>query len=92
MRKTVLLTVVCLLLLWVGQASAYYRGLAKPKFGDPDEFQTCKYRDQVDVRSGPPDGNRQDPGVTPERYEQPKPDARRYLSIGFAGRTFFLER
>ena len=92
MRKTLLLTVVCLLLLWVGQAWAYYRGLAKPSFGDPDEFQTCRYHDEVDARFVSPAGSRQDPAGTPERYAQPKPETRRYLSISFAGRTFFLER
>jgi hypothetical protein len=93
MRKTLILLVVCLVLLWVSQASAYYRGLAKPKFGDPDEFQTCKYHDEADVRFEYSCRGRQSTAAkTMGREEQPKREVRRYLSISFAGITFFLER
>jgi len=96
MRKTLILFVVPLLLLSAACAFAYHRPLAKPCYGDPDEFQAHSYHDE---------GGRQVTCLGCTRRERPavaarsegerpeeKEEERRYLKIYFAGRTFFLER
>ena len=77
------------------QASAFYRGLAKPKFGDPDEFQSQKYHGESGERfTSTCSGGRARKAATEDQEvaKQARQEARRYLSVSFAGRTFFLER
>lgn len=93
MRKTLILLVVSLLLLWATQSFAFYKGIAKPKFGDPDEFQTQKYHDETGQRLPCYCRAREDTlRRTPPRGDQASQNVRRYLTISFAGRTFFLEK
>jgi hypothetical protein len=93
MRKAFVLLVVCLVLLWAGHALAYYRDLARPRFGDPDEFQTHKYRDENGVRLASfCRGKRNSAAVSQGREGPTEREIRRCLSISFAGRTFFLEK
>lgn len=95
MRKTLILLVVSLLLLWTACALAYHRPIAKPCYGDPDEFQTHKYHDEGGkgiTIPGCTRGERQVATVASERQRRETRNERRYLSINFAGRTFFLEK
>jgi hypothetical protein len=95
MRKTLMLILVSLFLLWATQALAFYKGLAKPKFGDPDEFQSQKYHDESGERfayARGSEGHRKMVAEVPRGEKQTRPQTRRYLSVRFAGRTFFLER
>jgi hypothetical protein len=95
MRKTLVLVAVSLLFLWATQASACYRSLARPKFGDPDEFQTQVYHDETGQRlpiGCRSDGRRQASMRAADGEAQFTVRERRYLSINFAGRTFFLEK
>jgi hypothetical protein len=96
MRKTLILLVIPLLLLPAACAFAYHRPLARPCFGDPDEFQACRYHDKGE-RGITILGHtrRERPAAMgssgPERRDE-KEHTRRYLTINFAGRTFFLEK
>lgn len=94
MRKTLILLVVSLLLLWTGRVLAYHRPIAKPSYGDPDEFQAHRYHDEgggVTIL-GCSRTKRQYVAGAVDPEEREKKHKRRYLSIHFAGRTFFLER
>jgi hypothetical protein len=96
MRKTLIMIGVPLLLLWSACAFAYHRPIAKPCFGDPDEFQAHRYHDEGGRGVTFPGYTRRAPRTavgnsSPEQRETEQ-DERRYLSIHFAGRTFFLEK
>jgi hypothetical protein len=96
MRKTLILLVVPLLLLSAACAFAYHRPIAKPCYGDPDEFQAYRRHDKGERGFAIlEDTRRERPAVMEiserERRES-KEDTRRYLTINFAGRTFFLEK
>jgi len=95
MRKTVVLLAVSLLLLWTSGALAYHRPIAKPCYGDPDEFQAQRFHDEsgdIFTILGYAVDGRQTAAETSERERKEPRDKRRYLSINFAGRTFFLEK
>jgi hypothetical protein len=96
MRKTLILLVVPLLLLSSACAFAYHRPIAKPCYGDPDEFQAYRCNDKggrgLAILG---DTRRERPavmGTSEGERRESKEDARRYLTINFAGRTFFLEK
>jgi hypothetical protein len=95
MRKTLILLVVSLLLLWTGCAFAYHRPIAKPCYGDPDEFQTQKYHDEgaggFQILGCSRDKRPAAAGAYGHENKQTG-QKRRYLLINFAGRTFFLEK
>ena len=95
MRKTLILLAVSLLLLWTACALAYHRPIAKPCYGDPDEFQAQRYHDESGGRFtilGCARDKRQTAVRASDRERREMRNERRYLSIYFAGRTFFLEK
>jgi hypothetical protein len=95
MRKTRILLAVCMLLLSSACALAYHRPIAKPCYGDPDEFQAHRYHDESGETYAVLNGTRckrPEAVRVPDREGRVKPNTRRCLSIDFAGRTFFLER
>ncbi len=95
MRKTLILLAVALLLLWTACALAYHRPIAKPCYGDPDEFQAQRYHDESGERFtilGCARDERQIAVGASDRERRETRNERRYLSINFAGRTFFLEK
>jgi hypothetical protein len=95
MRKTQILVVLSLLILWSACAFAYHGPLARPCYGDPDEFQAHRYHDEAGTGVtilGCTRGDRRTCGATKGRERRETKHERRYLSINFAGRTFFLER
>ena len=95
MRKTLILLAVALLLLWTACALAYHRPIAKPCYGDPDEFQAQRYHDESRESFtilGCTGDKRQTAASAFDRERRETRNERRYLSIHFAGRTFFLER
>ena len=96
MRKTLILLAVPLLLLWAGCALAYHRPIAKPCYGDPDEFQAYKCHDEggrtVTILGYPRGGPKPATRVSDRERRETRECERRYLSIHFAGRTFFLEK
>ena len=95
MRKTLILLAVSLLLLWTGCALAYHRPIAKPCYGDPDEFQAQRYHDESGggfTILGCTRDERQTAAGASDRERRETRNERRYLSINFAGRTFFLEK
>jgi hypothetical protein len=95
MRKTLILLAVSLLLLQAACAFAYHRPLAKPCYGDPDEFEAQRYHDEsreVFIMLGSVPDRRESAERASDRERREKRDERRCLSISFAGRTFFLEK
>jgi len=96
MRKTLILLVVPLLLLLNACALAYHRPIAKPCYGDPDEFQAHRYHDETGggvtilgcTRGRRPAAT----GFSQRERRETRQEKRRYLTINFAGRTFFLEK
>jgi hypothetical protein len=95
MRKTLIFCVLPLLLLLNAVAFACHRPIAKPYYGDPDEFQAQRYHDETGQSLnylGRGTGRGRETSKADETRRQPRRNERRYLSINFAGRTFFLER
>jgi hypothetical protein len=95
MRKTLILLVLSLLLLLNVAVRACHRPVAKPYYGDPDEFQAQRYHDETGQRFNCLGGGRSRGRETLRSEMQERrtrQNERRYLSINFAGRTFFLER
>jgi hypothetical protein len=95
MRKTLIVLVVSLLVLPTACAFAYHRPLAKPCYGDPDEFQAQRYHDEGGnelIILGCTGGKRNTDVEASEPRRRETEHKRRCLSIHFAGRTFFLER
>jgi hypothetical protein len=95
MRKTLILLAVSLLLLWTACAFAYHRPIAKPCYGDPDEFQAQRYHDESGEMFTVLESariRRLTAAMASERKRRETRNERRYLSINFAGRTFFLEK
>jgi hypothetical protein len=94
MRKTLILFVPSLLLVSSTVAFACFRPIAKPQYGDPDEFQAQRYHDEANRSPDSlPDvgGGRENLGVF-DLEKRHRRSERKYLSINYAGITFFLER
>jgi hypothetical protein len=84
-----------MLLLFAACALAYHRPIAKPCYGDPDEFQAHRYHDESGETYAVLSGarcRRPEAVRVPDRERRGKPNTRRCVSINFAGRTFFLEK
>jgi hypothetical protein len=93
MRTTFIALVSALLFIWAPQVTASYRDVARPRYGDPDEFQTATYRDRMGRGVAPCSVGKRRQAVKESSIQgRTQPEKRRYLSISFHGITFFLER
>jgi hypothetical protein len=52
MRKTLLAVLAAVVMLWAATALAYFRPIAVPSCGDPDEYESCRLHDEAEVRLG----------------------------------------
>jgi len=95
MRRVMLLVAAVSLLIWATSSMASWRDTRQRCYGDPDEFESTRVRDESPVRLTALEithdgvrrlGVRKEPG---RAWEQRRG---KHISIAFSGRRFFLEK